>query len=115
MTKIVHFEITGSDSAALAAFYARQFGYETEPSPFAPDYHLLNADAGGLCGAVMARTHKTQATILWFEVADMEAAIEAIVSAGGAVAGERNTIAGQGHVQYVADPEGNLFGLKQPA
>lgn len=114
MTKLVHFEIIGRDSAALASFYARQFGYSADPSPFVPDYHLLKADDGGVSGAVMPRTNKDQTVILWFEVADLDASLDAIVAAGGAVAGERNEIPGEGHVQYAADPEGNIIGLKQP-
>lgn len=96
-------------------FYSEQFGYQVEPSPFAPDYHVLRASHDGLSGAVKARSYKDQAMILWFQVTDIESSIEAIVAAGGAVAGELNTIPGQGHVQYAADPEGNVIGLKQPA
>lgn len=114
MARLVHFEITGGDSAGLARFYAEQFGFVASPSPFAPDYHLLAAEDGGVSGAVMARRYRAQPAILWFEVDDLDARLAAIVAAGGAAAGERATIPGQGHVQYATDPEGNTFGLKQP-
>lgn len=114
MTRLVHFEITGDDSARLARFYADQFGFSASPSPFAPDYHLLDGASNGISGAVMARRYHRQPAILWFAVDDLDTALRAIAEAGGKGIGERNTIPGQGHVQYAADPEGNVFGLKQP-
>jgi predicted enzyme related to lactoylglutathione lyase len=70
--------------------------------------------AGGVSGAVMSRSNKDQTVILWFEVADLDASMDAILAAGGSVAGDRNEIPGEGQVQYAADPEGNIIGLKQP-
>jgi predicted enzyme related to lactoylglutathione lyase len=113
MARLVHFEITGHDSAALARFYAEQFGFRVSQSPFAADYHLLDAGGNGLSGAVMGRGYKSQPAILWFEVEDIERRLAAIIAAGGASAGERHTLPGQGHVQYATDPQGNVIGLKQ--
>lgn len=114
MTRLVHFEVTGHDSLALARFYAEQFGFATTSSPFAPDYHLLVANGQGISGAVMARHRNSQPAILWFEVEDLDARLAAIAAAGGAAVGERHALPGQGLVQYGRDPEGNIVGLKQP-
>lgn len=114
MAKLVHFEITGNDSEGLARFYAEQFGFVTAPSPFPPDYHLLQDEGNATSGAVMARSYMSQPAILWFEVEDLDTCLAAIIAAGGAAAGERSIIPGEGHVQYVKDPEGNVVGLKQP-
>lgn len=86
----------------------------TQQSAFVPNYHLLDPADAGIPGAVMDRSYRSQPVILWFEVNDIDASIRAIVESGGVVAGGRNTIPGEGHVQYMADPEGNVFGLKQP-
>lgn len=112
MSKLVHFEITGTDSAALADFYSKLFGFNSQPSPFLPGYHLLTSE--GISGAVMDSTYKNQPAILWFEVDNLDDRVQAIISAGGATAGDKSTIPGQGHVQYVTDPQGNIIGLKQP-
>ncbi|MEO7222982.1 MAG: VOC family protein [Devosia sp.] len=113
MGKLIHFEITGTDSAALAEFYSQLFDFEAHPSPFLPGYHLLQSQIG-IPGAVMDRSYKDQPVILWFEVDDLDAKVQAIVAAGGAIAGEKNTIPGEGRVQYVSDPQGNIAGLKEP-
>lgn len=62
----------------------------------------------------MDSTYKNQPAILWFEVDNLDDRVQAIISAGGATAGDKSTIPGQGHVQYVTDPQGNIIGLKQP-
>lgn len=113
MGKLVYFEITGTDSAELAQFYSQNFGFEAEASPYMPNYHLLRSK-NSISGAVMDRTYKDQKVILWFQVDNLEERVQAIVAAGGALAGEKNTIPGQGHVQYVSDPQGTIIGLKQP-
>lgn len=112
MGKLVHFEITSADSAGLADFYASTFNFETQASPFSPGYHLLQS-SDGTSGAVMDRAYKDQSVILWFEVGSLDEQVRKVVASGGATAGERHTIPGQGHVQYVSDHEGNLVGLKQ--
>lgn len=114
MAKLVHFEITAPDPEALARFYANHFGFSANPSPFVPDYHVLTAPENGISGAVMARAYQRQPAILWFEVGDLGATLESIVADGGEAVGERNTIPGEGIVQYAADPQGNVIGLKQP-
>lgn len=112
MSRLVHFEITGNDPEKLADFYARALEVRSEPSPFLQQYHMLVGDTQ--FGAVMGRNYKDQVAIAWFEVGDLEAAVGRVVAGGGAVAGDKNTIPGEGLVQYVADPEGTIFGLKQP-
>lgn len=113
MPDIVHFEITSPDVEASAAFYADIFGWRIQPSPWVPDYVLLDGE-GTTTGAVMADRYKSQAVILWHSVADLDATLKAILAAGGAQAGEINTIPGQGRVVYANDPKGVIFGLKQP-
>lgn len=114
MARFVHLEITGDDSARLARFYAEQFGLTATPSPFVPDYHLLDGLGNGVTGAVMARRYQSQPAIPWFEVEDLDVRLNAIVGAGGSALGERRTIPGVAHVQYATDPDGNVVGLKQP-
>lgn len=112
MTTLVHFEITAEEVGPLAGFYREVLGWGTEPSPFLPDYTLLTG--GNVSGAVMARRYRSQPVIPWFEVPDLDAALARILSAGGAAAGERQTLPGQGNLIYVTDPQGNLLGLRQP-
>lgn len=114
MTRIAHFEITAKDVERTAQFYHQVFGWKTSPSQFIPGYVLLDlvdTDAG----AVMDRSYQSQPTIIWFEVASIDATVGAIVAAGGRTINEKQSLPGIGELIYVADPEGTVFGLKQPA
>lgn len=115
MGRIIHFETTSAAVPATARFYAEAFGWSDEASPFLPGYHLLDTGEGhGIDGAVMSREYQQQAVILWLEVIDIHDVIARTVAAGGEQRGDVNELPGQGLVCYVADPEGTLFGLKQP-
>lgn len=113
MAKLVHFELTSSDSARTAAFYSSILGWEAAPSPFVPDYQLLSGPEGNK-GAVMSDRYQAQPAILWFEIENLEATLAAVIDAGGSQAGTISTIPGEGRVVYATDPNGTVFGLKQP-
>jgi predicted enzyme related to lactoylglutathione lyase len=48
-------------------------------------------------------------------VDDIDAYIEKVKSAGGASALDKIQIPGVGWLTYMKDPEGNIFGMLQPA
>jgi predicted enzyme related to lactoylglutathione lyase len=113
MAKLVHVEITAADVPATADFYALVLGATSDPSPYAPNYTMLTSPQGPV-GAVMDNSYKAQATIAWFEVDDLDAALERAKRAGGRQVGDVNDIPGQGRLAYVGDLNGTLFGLRQP-
>lgn len=113
MTRLIHVEITADDVPATAAFYASALGLESAPSPFAPNYTLLTGPEGPV-GAIMQRAANGQATIAWFTVDDLDAALDSVRQNGGRQQGDITTIPGQGRVAYAADPNGTIFGLRQP-
>jgi predicted enzyme related to lactoylglutathione lyase len=111
--RIIHIELTATDTARAAAFYAEAFGWQTEPSPFVDEYLVASTGTGdGIDGAIMARTYQKQTTIAWLQVDDLDATLTAVQKAGGSVAGEVQEIPGQGRVVYVHDPDGTLLGLR---
>jgi predicted enzyme related to lactoylglutathione lyase len=113
MTKIAHFEITSPNPEDTAKFYSTVFGWPVTNSQFMPDYYLMELrDNEG--GAVMDRKYQAQPTIIWFEVDDIDAHVRAITNAGGKAVNEKQSMPGVGHLIYVADPAGTIFGLKQP-
>lgn len=113
MTSVVHFEITAANVGATAAFYTSALGLSAMPSPFIPGYTLLAGDQGPL-GAVMDQKFQAQPVIIWFGVTDIEASLAKVKAAGGSQVGDINTIPNEGRVAYAADPNGTIFGLKQP-
>ena len=115
MGHIIHFELTSSDPAATADFYSRAFGWESTPPPFIPNYFTAATGEGpGIDGAIMDSSYQSQSVITWIEVADINAAVEAVIAAGGNEAGDISQIPGVGYVGYAADPNGVLIGLRQP-
>ncbi|WP_196260566.1 VOC family protein [Pelagibacterium limicola] len=113
MTKLVHFELTASDAEMTARFYSDILGWTAGPSPHVPNYMLLSGNDGAT-GAVMSDRYQSQPAILWFEVADIDFVLSSIAKNGGKQQGDINTIPGQGRVVYASDPNGTIFGLKQP-
>jgi predicted enzyme related to lactoylglutathione lyase len=115
MGRVIHFELAADDVERAAGFYAAAFGWRSTESPFADGYRVADTGAGaGIDGAIMTRSYQAQPAIVWVEVDDMEAVLDAVRAAGGSPVGEVNTIPGQGRVTYVRDTEGNLIGVKQP-
>jgi uncharacterized protein len=111
--RIIHVELTATDTARAAAFYAGAFGWKTESSPFAGEYLVATTGNGeGIDAAIMARAYQEQATIAWLQVDELDATLAAVREAGGSVVGDVQEIPGQGRVVYVRDPEGTLVGLK---
>jgi len=114
MGKIIHVELTSAAPLETADFYARAFGWQAEPSPFVPDYLVASAgDGPGIDAAIMSSGYQSQNTIIWIEVDDIEAAIDAVTAAGGSAAGPVQDIP-DARVAYVTDPAGVVIGLKQP-
>ena len=118
MPRPVHFEILGDDPEALGKFYATVFGWEVNPwGGGEQTYWLLTTgpDAEpGINGGLMAR-HFDQPVINTVTVDSLEATIAKVEAAGGEKVHGPNEIPDVGTHAYCADPEGNLFGLMQPA
>ena len=115
MGNVVHFELTSGDLARKSAFLEGAFGWSATSSPFIDDYLLLDTGSGeGIDGAVMSSAYRAQSVIIWTIVPDIEKTLVDVVAAGGAQAGETATIPGRGQLCYVTDPEGVLFGIRQP-
>jgi predicted enzyme related to lactoylglutathione lyase len=116
MNRPVHFEILGDDPAALAEFYRGIFGWEIATMEGQGYWMATTGAAGtpGIDGGFMHR-HFPQAVINTLEVPSWEDAVRRIESAGGKRLNDPHEIPRVGTHLYCADPEGNLFGILQPA
>lgn len=111
----MHIEVTSTDPAAAAEFYARAFGWVSEPSPHLPGYLTARTGSGtGIDAAIMDRRYQGQSTILWIAVDDIEVTLAAVEGAGGE-RGELHDLPGVGRVGYVTAPDGVVIGVKQAA
>ena len=117
MSKLIHFEILADDPHKAAIFYNTILGWQINSWDPMPDYLLVTTDPDdktAVNGAIMQREF-AQAVINTFEVESLEAALEKVIAAGGRKLHGPNLIPGVGSHAYCTDPEGNMFGLMEPA
>jgi predicted enzyme related to lactoylglutathione lyase len=100
---IVFFDIAGPDAAGLKDFYAGVFGWSID-SAFAID----GAATGGLRGTLRQDPAEK---ILYLAVTDIDATLQEITKAGGAVDVPRMVVPGVVTFALFRDPAGNRMGL----
>lgn len=116
MGRIIHFEITADDVARACKFY-EIFGWKIESAGM-PGAEYWLAETGpesdaGINGAIMPRSYKSQPTINWVSVDDIDDMSKKVQAAGGKPLGDKQTVPGVGDTQYATDSEGNIFGMIQ--
>jgi hypothetical protein len=107
--RVCHVEIPAPDPAGLAAFYARVFGWTTEP--MGPDYVLFRDGTGG--GGFDGSAKVCEGgPVLVMGVADIDAKLREIEAAGGRTLQGKTAIGdGRGFYAYFRDPAGNRMGI----
>lgn len=98
---IVFFDIAGPDGAKLKTFYSGVFGWNI-------DAQLGIKTPGGLDGTLRQDPPEK---IIYLGVPDINAALSAIVAAGGTVDTPRMVVPGVVTFALFKDPAGNRMGL----
>lgn len=116
MPRVVHFELSVDDAERAAAFYKEVFGWEFHKwdGPF--DYWGIRTGAEGqpgIDGGLMLRQEGISGTVNTVDVASVDESVEQITRNGGKVVTPKMAIPGIGYMAYVADTEGNIFGIMQ--
>nr|WP_296070702.1 VOC family protein [uncultured Actinoplanes sp.] len=122
---VVHFEVIGSDPAALRAFYGALFGWQFDtsgpvaPAVSAPGEYGFVAPAGGgpgIPGGVGGGPGHRPHVVFYVGVPDVEAALRKAEELGGKrVMGPERAPGRDLAVGHLHDPEGNLIGVAGPA
>jgi predicted enzyme related to lactoylglutathione lyase len=130
MNRVVHFEIHAKDSDKLQKFYQDIFGWDIQDmGPQMGNYRTVTTgkDAPGsqwpgINGGITPRHGESpkggeavNAYVCTIEVPDIDKTLEKIQMAGGTVATEKMEVPGVGVLAYRKDPDGNIFGVLQPA
>ncbi|MCP2261118.1 hypothetical protein LX15_004838 [Streptoalloteichus tenebrarius] len=122
MPRPVHFEIHASDVDRVRSFYETVFGWSFEQWGDQP-YWIVRTGEGepGIDGGLLPRPGPPPADdapmTAWpvtVGVADLDASLRLVESAGGRIAMPRSPVPTLGWVAYAKDPDGNTFGLFQP-
>ncbi len=117
--KVVHFEIGSEDPKKLSEFYKKALGWEINEWP-GSNYWMVGKEedrsVGAIFGGIMKR-FENEKTINTIETEDIDATMKDVTDNGGKIVKEKATM-DMGPEEkmiwcYMADPDGNVFGLMQ--
>ena len=124
MNKVVHFEIPFDDKERAMTFYTACFGWQLEDFP-AMQYVIARTvdvdeaqrprEPGAINGGLFARPAEAPAPTIYVGVASVTEMLKKVQAAGGRVVTPHTPIPGMGAFARVADTEGNVLGLFEPA
>ena len=107
---VVHFEVVGTDGAALRHFYHEAFDWEINANnPMA--YGLVDAQGEGIGGGVGEAMGGPPYATFYIQVDDMRSTLDRIETLGGQITMDITTMPGMVTLAQFRDPEGNLIGL----
>jgi uncharacterized protein len=123
MPRVVHFEIYATDPSITAGFYSAVFGWQIAKWDGPLDYWLVSTGVGGgIDGAIVPRQGDppvagapVNAYVCTISVDSLETTSAAILDNDGELAVPQQEIPGVGLLAYFKDPNGNIFGVLQPA
>ncbi len=130
MNRVVHFEIHAKDLDKTQKFYQDVFGWDIiDLGHQMGDYRTIATGKDepgsrwtGINGGITPRRGEgpkggepVNSYVCTIEVEDLDETLEKIEKAGGTMAVDKMDVPGVGLLAYRKDPEGNIFGVLQPA
>jgi predicted enzyme related to lactoylglutathione lyase len=130
MNRVVHFEIHAIDLDKMQQFYHDVFGWDIQDlGPQMGNYRMVNTGKDepgtqwtGINGGITPRQgdgpkggEPVNAFVCTMSVSNIDETLAKIEKAGGTVATDKMDVPGVGTLAYRKDPEGNIFGVLQPA
>lgn len=120
----IWYELMTDDPDGARAFYRAVVGWEIEPEgqsmPTGTTYRMIGRSDGGFAGGVlsisddMRQNGAAPAWLGYIHHPDVDAAVEAVTGAGGAVHLPAMDMEGVGRMAMVSDPQGAVFYLMTP-
>jgi predicted enzyme related to lactoylglutathione lyase len=114
---IVHFEVTGTDSAALHSFYGQMFDWNIDANNpmgygIVQREENLSADGIGIGGGIAKGPEGYGGHVTFYvQVPDVEAALAQAESLGGSRMMGPEKVAEGVEIGLFGDPEGHVIGL----
>jgi predicted enzyme related to lactoylglutathione lyase len=116
MSRVIHFEIPAADPEKLSAFYQKVFGWKFDKWPGPMEYWMVVTGKDGepgINGGMMRKPGGIAATTNTIGVNSVDAAVAAVVKAGGKNVMPKTPIPTVGYFAYCEDTEGNMFGVME--
>jgi len=108
---VTHFEVLGTDAAALQQFYSEAFDWQMQDVMGGSYYMAHPADNNGIDGGVGASPEGPGHVTFYVEVPDPAGALEKISELGGRTVQPPTEVPGGPTIAMFADPEGHVVGL----
>ena len=111
---VVHFEFGARDAGKLGTFYRTMFDWNL--TEYGPARMIDTGTKQGIMGHINQLGHEPHNyCVVYVQVEDLAASIAKAQSLGGTLKVPAMEVPGMGHFAWLADPEGNLFGLWKAA
>jgi hypothetical protein len=107
---VVHFEILGSDGAALQKYYADLFGWQIDANN-PQNYGMVTPIPPGIGGGVGPSQDGKSFVTLYVNTDDLQASLDKAVSLGGTKVMDPMDVPGGPSIAMFTDPQGNVVGL----
>jgi uncharacterized protein len=116
MSRVIHFEIPAAEPDRAAAFYGKVFGWKFDKWPGPMEYWMVTTgkeSQPGINGGMMRKPGGIASTTNTIGVDSVDAAVAAVLKAGGKNTMPKTPIPTVGYFAYCEDTEGNVFGVMQ--
>jgi hypothetical protein len=108
----IEFHCEEGRSEELGRFYEEAFGWKIQTDPNMPDYAMFSDTSGTVAGGFTTSHPKGGSPKVYISVDSADAALEAVVQAGGTAKAPRTLISEEiGYWAMIVDPAGNEVGL----
>jgi predicted enzyme related to lactoylglutathione lyase len=107
---VLHFEILGSNGAALQKYYAELFGWEINADN-PQNYGMVTGIEPGIGGGVGPSQDGKPFVTVYVQSDDLQASLDKAESLGGKTVMEPMDIPDGPTIAMFSDPEGNVVGL----
>ena len=116
MSRVIHFEVPTSDSAASVKFYENVLGWKITRWEGPMEYYLVETGPDGepgINGGLGGAANEFKGTVNTVGVDDIDAVLKKVIENGGQIVMPRDEIPGVGLLAYVREPGGAVIGLMQ--
>jgi uncharacterized protein len=111
--RVIHFEVTGRDGAALQGFYHDLFGWTFDTNN-PGGYGMVSSDEAGIVVGVGDAPQGSPGGVTGYvAVPDIDAALARAEQLGGRTIMPKMSPGPDATIALVADPEGHVIGLTQ--
>ena len=110
--QIVHFEFMGADGDQMNDFYAKLFGWKSEPVEGFDGYNMVAAEQAGIGGAVgKGNENMPNYLTVYIQVPDVDKHLAMAEANGGKTVVPRTVVPGTVTFGLFNDPAGNMVGV----